>query len=1616
MDIGSIVTLAFNICLIFIIACSVLAMIAGLLKGLFKTTLKTVLKGVLMVVWIFTTPAITRNICNIDLSNLHISPIGVNGTEVQVTTVVETLANLLTSTGFISPMNGVSIYATAIAIVELVLSYIVFLLLMILTQLLISLLTAIVYNSIFRWFLPIETSKEAKRRKRLQTKAFRGSRKGTEIVKGLTDDKNRVSTEKKKKYPILRLGGGALGAVQELIFSAALLAPISALGRTAVKNADNITKTMTSLGTTDTLSTFQTFVSAYDNSAFSKLYTSKHFDSALMNQVSKTNMNGTEVSLDSLISSTFDVVQPVISNQVIESQGGQITLNLSVLLSANVMDAVLASVLNNSTIMALIPPLIDMGISIASSSSNIPLDQLDFSDIDWSNDITAVRSVYEKVYKYILSSVIVNNNFSSSDFKMATSTYTDEDIEALVTVMNKFGSMDFVKKNLGIILSGFGRSLASKGYTLLPEETSQYDDIDWSKDLGSIVKNLLKLLKVLGLDISSSLAGTATDSLLSAMKDDTKREAIQQIVTGEDGLLSLGILSKLKVGSLVKSLVKTNPTAFGGLAPYLSDTKVQTVLDNLDSETSNNLKAEVNTAFSILDILRDPTRPIVWTDNMDWSIIKTLTEPICTEIQDILNVSLKSSLFKSIYPVLMKAFLAQAAASTDSSTDSLLFGLNAYSFNYDDSNFTSDMSKLIVLLPKMRKMYDLVKADSTKEEKILGLDPEAIGSLLSIIANSQLFNPTGESAETLAQTKNLNLKTVIQNLFSRDTLSKYATIIPDDSVLESLVWGDESTGEIGNLVNLLKSLQKNAKFFGEVASGDVSLTTLKSISDSDALVDMFKDVYDSSFISRNVLSKAVDKVHEFLANSGITLDIEDFRTFICDTKNKAKIKEDLDTFKTLIPLINKLNFEEIKNDMKHYLRVADTDDLNAFATAFLSSNFYTDVKQKGTSGDVLSKIGYALFKKADIFTELGLPDYGSNVFNPAFYGEDLSWSSTTKTVELTGKKSRAEDAESVTVSCKVTTVGEIANMMKLLKFGQENVFLSQLKNKDFSSFHLRAFVHDEANAAILEDDYIRGLCATYIPSFFDFFAKEGIAIPDSISSMFKSIDWGMIYGNSTVLTAEQIKSEVDILADIAKMISSKDESGEMLMTRLAAHPSVLLSLSSEETNKITTVLSELGSSKLFTSVKKGSSLSPVSGFFYQFLSSKQQFRTAITLGNGEDAADNSTLMSLLGNMDQNSLWVEEFQSYSQDLLDISGIGLTSQAIKDMNPYAAVFIADGRPELFKGIMKRINASPLLHRAAIAVFRKVIGPKFESLLMESNAATIYPINYYVHLGTTDEDITYWEHDLDDCFDMVYDKTTDEEGHEKYTYEDYFSTKAKFDDIKSLPTRLFYYMGDMYLFRQQIPYIFSSLMKTTDPTVIEGLFHDPISLPYGDEKIPARLKEIFFANYKDLGKTAEGGLEKSKAFQSLECLDNVLFTLEGRMTNVKNVTSMAGLTAALGSSSFFHDLIAATLFYTTDPATQLKVVAEDQDGNVLRSDFASELVAGLLHMIVTIPELQPVFEAAHTAHVQYPAYFPYDCPYSGTDFYSLSADGSETTYALLTPEFGQELDAYLQTAANP
>lgn len=145
-DISLILNVAFW-CIIGMIAIFALV---GAIKGFWKSVVGAVVQLILLVVVMFVTPGVANLIGNIDVSGFTSSSSATIGdVEIQITSIREMICQWLTASGYVSPVNGQSIYEAAMGLTNIVLSLVVFVVLAIFVFFFGWLISTLIYHTIF---------------------------------------------------------------------------------------------------------------------------------------------------------------------------------------------------------------------------------------------------------------------------------------------------------------------------------------------------------------------------------------------------------------------------------------------------------------------------------------------------------------------------------------------------------------------------------------------------------------------------------------------------------------------------------------------------------------------------------------------------------------------------------------------------------------------------------------------------------------------------------------------------------------------------------------------------------------------------------------------------------------------------------------------------------------------------------------------------------------------------------------------------------------------------------------------------------------------------------------------------------------------------------------------------------------------------------------------------------------------------------------------------------------------------------------------------------------------------------------------------------------------------
>ena len=1587
-EIVSIVLLIVFILLFFL---ALLAAIAGFIKGLYKTMVKTILVACLLGVFIVLTPSITQAIGNIDLSSFGLS-FQFNEQTILVTSIQETLANVITATGLISPMNGISIYQTAIALANSLLSYVIFFVLVLLTQLLIWLLTAIVYNGIFRWFLPVETAKQRRERKEmpkemryltdgiyyeeeaegkaedgtpevvdpyLQEEILRGQEPGEEYAEPFSDSEEEQDDDSifendgdfqgedtRRRLPLLRFPGALIGACCEFVLAMVLVSPFTALARTALDHRETVNTILGGIDMGADISS-EDIAASMDNveeSLVYKLLGFANFDTTIMNSVSRVEIGGKEVYFNSLVSSVIDIASPLIDDGAITFENGvtNITINFSILLNQTTVTTLTNLIIANPVVMALIPPAIDIGINTLSSSQSLPLGQLDFSNIDWGNQLQALSTIYSEIY----GTGVIDSLFSSDGKKLTLDNFlietskdsiSDADFAAnlgkYTSALTSLGNLDVMKKNLPQIFASVGTYLNSTGIDILPTDSEAYAKIDWGKDLSLIGSSALRLCRLLDLDIAkdvdfrSALANISQDSFANTQEAKAFVAELEDILCGHaeadgtnvPGLLDCGIIDVIDIGDVMESVM--------ALIPALS-----AYVDGVDFSVLNgieNIKDEFRALFDIVEMILDPEFPIDIKDG--FSGVDFSSQEVANALANVLAIAQDSELFTEMYPSIIQGFLT----NEELQISDYLFGLTPYDFNFEASeSFTKDFERLVRLMPRVYDLYKIMDEEGSTEEKFRRLDADAIGELLGLVAQSDFFNPDLKTGVSDKETgRNFNVYVLLSNLFDQPMFQDIGLVAPSLETIGKVEWTtSEGTGEIDRIVSLLKDAQKNASFLLNGVQGPIE--------DPAALSSMMENGLESEILQPSILAIINDSMNSFLSEMGINKTINQMRTELW--------KEDIDDLVDILTLAGELDFSD-----PDFFDNIDVKRLNALLTTLYNTNFIANCFGSPLPDSQEAEIGArrnrnfselfsALIESQDLFGQLGIGSYN--------YGSLFvdSWSKAQEEIALEGDTSGRD--------YHVTTSGDIAGLCDFFSSVQE-VGIDNLSGGKLPDSFLTEMVSSESKKSRV----VMSLLSTVLSN-----TISELQIDESYKSAMASIDFYQL----VAMSEAEIDSEFAFIETIYELSQPMEGGGQ---SRLEAMFSDIFNMDQADQADFTNLMTLMGDSKLMTTIREGKTRAPIGELLYNIFESTEgssgtSFLSQITLA--EASKDYAPYFD--GLLSQVTDWKEELLRLDSFVKSFSTLG-----ISDPDAFDALFTNPENADHVQEMLKTMNASALFHRVPISVFRDNVentdGTGMASLFRNPATGEDRSIDFLVHLTNSEEDVLFWDNEIEHAVNLLF------------SVSDYLESGFEGVGIgaQGISLDLLYEIGSMELFRPVRANMVYNLVVNTavgadTSSLVAEVFKDVFV--YDEDENAYRIEKIFFDNPELLD--ANGKMDEARTKADIDALEKVLNTVLENLDTITNGNAES-LFAENGLIVSFQELTSSAFY--------------PYDGETHRSLLASELVAGLMKQILRNENIIAMVKAVDADFIGF--------GFTEEDFY-----GTRDDYPMVNPIEGRAIDAFL------
>ncbi len=1401
--------------LLLLVFATIIAGVLGLMKGLLKTALKTVLKAILVTIAVFATPYIANG-----LSTLKVIPWQGENVNLQVL-----IADWITNLGIISPTNGLTIYETAIAIANALLAYAVFLVLLILIGLFISLITGILYNGIFRWFLPVESRKERKWKKKNKTATAIKQNLATDF-----DDQGKP-IRKDRKLPLLPIPGMLLGAAQEFIFVLALLAPITSLARIGTTHQDAVKKAMAKSNLSpQTQEQLDASLTKVSESPLFKMTSLTNFDTAIMSKAGTITLNTTSLSLNRLLSSLFDIASPLLDSSSItyDEALDRVTLNYAELLSTQSVSALLTTFAGNKQIMALIPPLIDVGLNAMKNTNlDMELEGLDFQNISWSDDIRCINEIYSMLYSDVLRPIISQDgkSFTPDHFVIPVTRMSDEEIDVYAKAAHKAGTLSSVKKISPLILAKVGSYLEKKGNMILPSDPNAYEDIDYPKEFELLTSAFFRMMRLFGLDISAKTNfNSIPDRVKTVLSDDTKRAELALLVIGDEsqglpGVLDSEFALRISLPDAMDALIRSIPA----LAPYISQVDFKSVFKDFAIQ---DFKSEIRVVLSVAGSIYQPGSgiDISHPESIDFSSIETVDR-----LSDLITQFERSRLFSTLYPTILKSVLFHVNINFREN----FFGLTPYSFNYQSKDFLKNIKSLLHLIPDIRSMVSLF-SDSSKSvaQKIDGLNVETIRQLLVLITSSDFFNADFHTGTSSEAQKNLNLKTLFEHLYQQEPFRTIGLVAPSITDLQQVEWGSGKNDrkEIAKLCDILQDIQANIAFFSTDQPKPSELSDTKSVA------SLIKDCTDSKIAGPSALKIISNSMQSYFDSLGIPIDLNHLRNDVW--------KDDADDIATLLSLLQDTDIDHL--DVKRL----NGEKLNVLLTTVSEMKMLQSI----SADDPLGTLLCSSLKKLDLYTTLDCHPVPDDIFDSTLTEEGVAsfrWKEATAEVEIHGK------------TYLKTSSGTIADLSNLLNHFQEIGF-DKLKKGSLPS-GLTAKISPELN-----DSFIRAFLADFL--------SQRIAKLDfgpSYNAFLQSIDFSML----KKMDQSSFQKELTLFEDLFTLSTKKDNSGESILSSLFKDIYSLSAKTYPESDPqdkfhdqtyeqiVDTLLDEFATSELLTQKSASSPLCPLALFWKEALDQAGLTDKLIFSKANKEGA----LSGILSNITD---WSNEMSSVKTILNLLQG---KSNASLTLTSTTLSY------EEAKAMLTAMNRSMIFHRLPITLFRDAFDQaEISGLLVDPATGLVpHPLSYRVHLTISAEDIAYWQNDIDHLLEIVY--------HSSLTpvFENGSSLSAiRIGDLSNLD--FLYDIGSLNLFAKSRSYLLLNLMDSysTDQMKIPDLLKRSSHLYYGENEKATRLEELFFQNPKLLDATNH--LDESRAKHDLAHLSLVLKTVLENAASFATISS--------------------------------------------------------------------------------------------------------------------------------
>lgn len=1267
----------------------------NLIRGIYRATSRYVAIGILILVLVLASPSIASAIATIDLTSLNAN-LNVNDTAVKVTTVDQTVVDILKALNLAPTASDPTSVQTALALSHSVIALAVYIVGFLLTEILLGpLLGLLIYALSFCFFIPKEKRKHKKHR-------------------GIT-------------FLVSLICSSVIGA----LFIAPFSSVASSLTPVAKKAEENESLSKSEYGE------YIKLLASYNDSAFYSAMTfgSKNPDKAMDNGIMKTatrvTVNGATTGLYQLIIDVYPILSSVVPS--LEVTDGQVKIDYARLLEKNTIKTVLTSLSQWKLLSELLPTLASIGLQQA--KINVADLDVDFSAIDWSSTFTSVEEIYDALYEPIVRKYVAPALQNGSSTLTIGFDYNDK--EAYKKGLNALGDFlsgttdengnktpsTLMDKLVYPLLANYAKTInAKEGAAVLSTDPDDYRKLDFHPifdGLADAVFSLMQYFKItaFGGDEFTSLGQKVMD--LAKKDPDKFVSLVKPLVIGGNVRLTVngveqeetvsGLLSVIDAAESVldiRSLLLLLQSKNAEVGKYLSGE----VIDELSTDIENNtldLKKEIGYLINaVADIEAIPVK--------EDKSLDVFTEKGKTQVRKVLEDLKDSVLITKYGPI-----VAESAVS-NLNIDLSKFGLKLSDFDFNpkdasgNSILISELEKAADLLPDIGDLSEKMKNLDTSDVSgvIKALDTETTGKVNRIvraIADNKIINPELTSEQKKNHTEDNLTKVMVSVLNSKNVQD----LGFDFSSAKDIHWVDATdpeNDELSSLISLIDYLhtqEEESGVISELIKGNVSVDTLATKGLISGLFEKLgNDKLIGSQLSGFLDKKIAPELHDSLGVDVTFSNVKDWADEGTKIEGVAQVLKD-----------SNLDFNNIDLDS------LDETTVNQLLTELSETSFLG--VQTDKNGEYVDKFGqtvYSLLKKANLPESISsnLSEEDFSIVKDKLTGEtrsDFKW---------VGTKKSTTTEDGVTVD--QDTDGEIATLSKLI---------GEVKGLDLSVINSDNINKVREVADTLLDSKI--LNRIIIPVLDNSLSSMNeITIPGTEGEKSQKLDLTKInVPYLSRMTAEEKKSTIDSFFSLYDDLTKKDENGQTVLDSFSSMSSG--QIKDALVTELQNLLTKMHQNKLMSTIRDGKDSSffgeVVNDFIHLIGFDKKNFPSASdpkaanlsyinSITDFEDAYDGEGKVTEVG----------EIKRFTAILKTISSKGLTLDSFTSFDASSL----DG--SLVSEILEDINESELLHPALGDLFNTVIANTGINDRVAPRS-----INTYVHLAYSKENVSWWSNEI-------------------------------------------------------------------------------------------------------------------------------------------------------------------------------------------------------------------------------------------------------------------------------